>query len=151
MRTFISETESMLSSAMLPPLSPVSMLATPSIVMLLEFGRCPFAVNPLTWAGGPLERVPSLSAWGRTPGTSVVKPNSERPLFAMLVRAWVSSANDRSPLWVCSSLTRDETMTDSLIEPTSSTIVPADILSFGLTTSLACSSALKPFIVILRL
>ena len=37
--------------AMLPPLFPVSMLATPSIVTLLEFCRCPFTVNPSAAVG----------------------------------------------------------------------------------------------------
>ena len=36
----------MLVVAMLPPLLPVSMLATPSIVTLLELGRWPFTVKP---------------------------------------------------------------------------------------------------------
>jgi hypothetical protein len=38
----------MLVVAMLPPLSPVSMFETPSIVMLLEFGRWPLTVKLLT-------------------------------------------------------------------------------------------------------
>jgi hypothetical protein len=42
----------MLVVVMLPPLLPVSMLATPSIVTLLEFARCPFTVKPAASSGG---------------------------------------------------------------------------------------------------
>jgi hypothetical protein len=61
----------MLVVAMLPPLSPVSMLATPSMVMLFEFGRMPLTVKPLTeptsWPEVP---------WGNAPGTSLAKLNN---------------------------------------------------------------------------
>ena len=61
---------------MLPPLSPVSMLATPSIVMLFEFDRWPFTLKLLTFAG--------VSAFcGRTPGTMTARPKKLRPLTAM--------------------------------------------------------------------
>jgi hypothetical protein len=138
--TLNSATESMLVVAMLPPLSPVSMLATPSIVMLFAFGRWPLTVNELTC---PISR-PAPSPCIATPGTRVAKLNSMRPLFAMLVSACVSSANDRSPLVVCSSLTREVTLTLSVRAPTSSTSVPADSLSFALTTRLVCSRVLNP-------
>ena len=109
----------MLVVAMLPPLSPVSMLATPSIVMLLEFGRAPFTVKPLT---DPI----SLPAapFGIAPGTSVAKLKSARPLLAMFVRASLSRVNERSPVVDCSSVTRLVTLTSSVIWPTSSVSVP---------------------------
>ena len=110
----------MLVVAMLPPLSPVSMLATPSMVMLFEFGRCPLTVKPLT---EPISWPPV--PWGTAPGTSTGEVEELRPLLAMLVSAAFSSANERSPLVVCSSLTRLETVTSSVIAPTSSVRMPA--------------------------
>ena len=68
----------MLVVTMLPPLLPVSMLATPSIVMLLEFGRWPLTVKPFT---DPIS-VPPVSC-DSAPGTSVAKLKSMRPLLAM--------------------------------------------------------------------
>jgi hypothetical protein len=129
----------MLVVAMLPPLSPVSMLATPSIVMLFEFGRWPFTVNPLTCA---ISAPPALC--DTTPGTSVAKLNIARPLLAMFVSASFSSVNERSPLVVCSSLMRAVTLMLSCSEPTSSMSVPADNRSFAFTTRFVCSSVLNP-------
>ena len=129
----------MLVVAMLPPLSPVSMLATPSIVMLLEFGLCPFTVKALTC---PFS-VPA-APFGMAPGTRFAKLKSWRPLFAMFVSAWLSSVNERSPLVVCSSLTRPETLTSSVSAPTSSVRMPAENLSFALTTTFVRSRVLKP-------
>ena len=130
---------------MLPPLLPVSMLATPSIVMLFEFGRWPLTVKPLDLArlraGGCSARA--------TPGTSSAKLNSVRPLLAMFLSASLSSVNERSPLSVCSSLTRPLTLTLSSMPPTSSVIVPAENLSFALTTTFVRSAVLKPCIVTL--
>ena len=83
----------MLVVAMLPPLSPVSMLATPSIVMLLEFGRWPLTVKPLT---DPISLPPVFC--DSAPGTSVAKLKSMRPLLAMFFSASLSSVNERSPL-----------------------------------------------------
>ena len=51
---------------MLPPLSPVSMFETPSIVMLFEFGRWPFTVNELTW----FRSFPALLSCESAPGTN---------------------------------------------------------------------------------
>ena len=68
---------------MLAPLSPVSMLATPSMVMLLEFGRCPFAENWLALVGGPAATPPPAIAPGTTPGTMPISPKKLRPLTAM--------------------------------------------------------------------
>jgi hypothetical protein len=130
--------------AMLPPLLPVSMLVTPSIVMLLEFGRWPFTVKPAASVAEPPWRVPPLSAWGSTPGTRPVKPKSERPSFAMFLIVSLSSAKERSPLVDCSSVTRARTLTSSDISPTCSVIAPALNLSFGATTTLVLSIVLKP-------
>ncbi len=66
---------SMFVCAMLPPLSPVSMLATPSIVMLFEFDRWPFALRLLTCVG--------VSVFMTTPGTRAARPKKLRPLTAM--------------------------------------------------------------------
>ena len=129
----------MLVVAMLPPLLPVSMLATPSIVMLLEFGRWPFTVKPST---APTRRPPRRCR--SAPGTSVAKLKSIRPLLAMFLRASLSSVNERSPLVVCSSLTRLETLTSSVIWPTCSARTPVENLSFAFTTTLVRSSVLKP-------
>ena len=84
----------MLVVAMLPPLSPVSMLATPSIVMLLEFGRWPLTVKPLT---GPSSLPPVFC--DSAPGTSVAKLKSMRPLLAMFFSASLSSVNDARRWW----------------------------------------------------
>ena len=86
--------------AMLPPLSPVSMLATPSIVMLFEFGRWPFTVKPLT---EPSSVLPVFC--DSAPGTSVAKLKSARPLFAMFFNVSLWSVNERSPLADCSGVT----------------------------------------------
>ena len=98
-RILNSATESMLVVTMLPPLLPVSMLATPSIVMLLDSGRWPFTVKPST---DPIS-VPAAPP-DSTPGTRVAKLNSIRPLLAMFSSAWLSSVNDRSPLFDCSEV-----------------------------------------------
>jgi hypothetical protein len=76
---------------MLPPLSPVSMLATPSIVMLLELARWPFALKLLTCDGA------SVPVVGTTPGTSPARPKKLRPLTAMFWIAVDSIVNARSP------------------------------------------------------
>jgi hypothetical protein len=131
----------MLVVAMGPPLS---RLVTPSIVMLLEFGLCPFTVKPDSDSGGPLIRVPPLLAWGTTPGTRVAKPNKARPLLAMFVMASFSSVYARSPLLACSSLTRPVTVTCSVTEPTSSVRIPIETLSFAFTITFVRSSVLKP-------
>ena len=104
---------------MLPPLSPVSMLATPSIVMLFEFGRWPLTVKALTEPFSTPAR-----SFGTTPGTRFAKLNRARPLLAMFVRASFSSVNERSPLSTCSSLTRLSTVTFSSIPPTLERDVP---------------------------
>ena len=134
----------MLVVAMKPPLFPVSRLPTPSIVMLLEFGRCPLAVKPLASSGGPLIRLPPLPGWGTTPGTRVTKPKRERPLLAMFSMVLFSSAYERSPLAACSSLTRPVTLTCSATTPTSSVRTPAKNLSLAFTTTFVRSSVLKP-------
>ncbi len=130
----------MLVVAMLPPLSPVSMLATPSIVMLLEFGRWPFTVKPLTEPSS----VPAPAFCESAPGTSVAKLNIMRPLFAMLVSVEFSIVNERSPLFDCSSMERAETWMLSVRAPTSSISMPADSLSLAFTTRLVCSRVLNP-------
>jgi hypothetical protein len=117
----------------------VSILATPSIVMLLEFGRWPFTVKPLT---EPSSVLPVFC--DSAPGTSVAKLKSCRPLLAMFVSAWLSSVNERSPLVDCSSVTRLDTVTSSVTWPTSIVKEPADSLSFALTTTFVRSSVLKP-------
>ncbi len=127
--------------AMLPPLSPVSMFATPSIVMLFEFGRWPLTVKLLTCPSS----VVAAAFCDSAPGTSVAKLKSIRPLFAMFFSASFSSVNDRSPLADCTSVTRLDTVTSSVIAPTSSDSVPTDSLSFALTTTLVRSSVLKPW------
>ena len=85
---------------------------------------------------------------GSEPGTSVAKLNSMRPLLAMFFSASLSSVNDRSPLVACTSVTRLETLTDSVSWPTSSTSAPAKNLSLALTTTLVRSRVLKPSSVI---
>jgi hypothetical protein len=85
-----------------------------------------------------------LPGIGTTPGTSVANPNMARPLFAMFSIVSLPSANARSPLLACSSLTRATTLTLSLISPTSRVTIPAENLSFALTTTLVRSSVLKP-------
>ena len=115
------------------------MLATPSIVMLLEFGRCPFTVKPLT-AVGACPPTPCCTM----PGTSVVKVMNERSPLAMFFNASLSSVNERSPLVDCSSVTRLVTVTSSVIWPTSIVRIPADSLSFAPTTRLVRSCVLKP-------
>jgi len=129
---------------MLPPLSPVSMFATPSIVMLFEFGRWPLTVNELTASFAT-----PLVFWDSTPGTSVAKLNIERPLAAMFLIASLSRVYERSPLVACSSLTRLLTLTSSDIWPTASVRMPVENLSFALTTTLVRSRVLKPCIVTL--
>ena len=84
-----------------------------------------------------------------TPGTSSAKLNTWRPLEAMFVIAWLSRANDRSPLCACSSVTRPLTLTSSVIAPTSSAMLPAENLSFALTCTLVRSVVLKPCMLIL--
>jgi len=135
-----SATESMFVVAMLPPLLPVSMLATPSIVTLLELGRWPFTVNP---SAAPISPPPVLC--DNAPGTSVAKLKSARPLLAMFFSASASSANDRSPLVDCSSVTRPVTLTSSLMAPTSRVSAPVVSLSFAFTTTFVRSSRLKPW------
>src|SRR5262245_47263048 len=61
--------------AMLPPLSPVSRLATPSIVMLFELGRWPLKVKLLTV---PASDPPIIPPVGSAPGTSDAKLKSAR-------------------------------------------------------------------------
>jgi hypothetical protein len=129
----------MLVVAMLPPLSPVSMLATPSIDIVFEFGRWPLTVKPLT---EPIS--PPAAPFGTAPGTRMAKLNMARPLLAMFCSAEFSSVKERSPLVVCSSLTRVETVTSSVIAPTSRARMPADRRSAALTTRLVRSSFLKP-------
>ena len=126
---------------MLPPLSPVSMLATPSMVMLFEFGRWPLTVNELTCAFS----TPAMLLLS-TPGTRLAKLNRARPLLAMFFRASFSSVNERSPLSTCSSLTRAETLTFSSMPPTSREMTPAESRSFAFTTRLVRSTVLKPCI-----
>jgi hypothetical protein len=63
----------------------------------------------------------------------------------MLVSAAFSSANERSPLVVCSSLTRLETVTSSVIAPTSMFRAGIVMRSLALTTRLVCSKVLKPW------
>ena len=129
----------MLVVTMLPPLLPVSMLATPSIVMLLDSGRWPFTVKPST---DPIS-LPAAPP-DSTPGTRVAKLNSMRPLLAMFSSAWLSSVNDRSPLFDCTSVTRLDTLTSSVMLPTSSVSMPTASLSFAFTTTFVRSSVLKP-------
>ena len=62
----------------------------------------------------------------------------------MFVSASLSSVNERSPLVVCSSLTRLETVTSSVIWPTCIARMPVENLSFAFTTRLVRSSVLKP-------
>ena len=123
---------------MLPPLSPVSMLATPSMVMLFEFGRWPFTVKPLTCE---ISVLPLF--WDRAPGTSVAKLKSNRPLFAMFVNVSFDSVNARSPLTDCSGVGL-ETITCSVSPPISSVNSPVEILSFAFTTMFVRCSVLKP-------
>ena len=129
----------MLVVAMLPPLLPVSMLATPSIVTLLEFGRWPLTVKP---SAAPISLPPVFC--DRAPGTNVAKLKSWRPLLAMFFSASLSSVNDRSPLADCSSVTRLVTLTSSVMLPTSRVSIPVASLSLALTTRLVRSSVLKP-------
>ena len=62
----------------------------------------------------------------------------------MFLSASLSSVNERSPLVVCSSLTRLVTVTSSVICPTSIVSVPVESLSFAFTTRLVRSCVLKP-------
>ncbi len=130
---------------MLPPLLPVSMLATPSIVMLLEVGRWPFTERSAICAAAV-----SLFRFVTTPGTRVAKVKTERPLLAMFLRASLSRVNERSPLVACSSVTRERTLISSDISPTCKARVPAENLSFAFTTTLARSRVLKPCMLTFR-
>ena len=94
---------------MLPPLSPVSMLATPSIVMLFEFDRWPFALRLLTCVGA--------SVFGTTPGTRPARPKKLRPLTAMFWIAADCSVKARSPLRSWMSVDWPVTVTLSLSWP----------------------------------
>ena len=89
-RILNSPTASVLVVAMLPPLSPVSMLVTPSIVMLFEFGRWPFTVKELTEALS----LPAFASSESAPGTSSAKLNIMRPLAAMFYAVKVADVID---------------------------------------------------------
>ena len=116
------------------------MLETPSIVMLFEFGRWPLTVKPLT---EPISEPPVF--WESTPGASVARPKSMRPLFPMFLSASLSRVNARSPLADCTSVTRLDTLTSSVKLPTCSVSIPALSLSFAFTTTVVRSSVLKPW------
>ena len=83
--------------------------------MLFELGRWPFTVKSLIWSSSVLPRV-----CDSVPGTSVAKLKSARPLVAMFFNVSLSSVNERSPLLVCSEVTRLVTLTSSDTPPISS-------------------------------
>ena len=127
-RILNSATASTFVVAMLWPLSPVSMLETPSIVMLFELGRWPFTVKSLIWSSSVLPRV-----CDSVPGTNVAKLKSARPLIAMPFSVSLSSVNPRSPLVVCSEVTRLVTRISSVSPPSSSANAPVESLSLAFT------------------
>ncbi len=121
---------------MLPPLSPVSMLATPSMVMLFELVRWPFALRLLTCVG--------VSAVGMTPGTSPASPKKLRPLTAMFWIAEVCSVKARSPLRSWMSVEAPVTVMLSLIWPIVSVKLPICSRSLALTRTLGRCTVWKP-------
>ena len=138
MRTLNSATESRLVVTMLPPLSPVSMLATPSIVTLLEFGRWPFTVKP------PAEPI-------SVPSAVLDRARHERHQVEELprrggdVREGLALQRERAlpaRRLDLGHAARDADLFRHL--PTSSVSVPVVILSLALTTTFVRSSVLKP-------
>ena len=128
---------------MLPPLSPCRMSATPSIVMLLEFGHWPRPVNPLHLRGRAAHVRAAVARLRHAPGTSVARNREGAPSLAMFLSA--SRLEDEAifALVVCSSLTRAVTLICSVMAPTSSTIVgTAGVVR--LTITFVRSTVLKP-------
>jgi len=107
--------------------------------MLFELGRCPLTVKSPT---DPISALPLVC--DSAPGTSVVKLNIARPLFAMFFNVSLSSVNERSPLADCSSTTRPVTLTSSVTPPISIINAPVESLSFAFTTTFVRSDVLKP-------
>jgi len=121
---------------MLPPLSPVSMLLTPSIVRLLALWRWPFERRLLTCVGV------SLSA--TTPGTIIARPKKLRPLTARFCIACDCMVKARSPLRSWISVVAAVTVMVSDMLPTCIVNVPRPSRSAAFTSTGDRSRVVNP-------
>ena len=129
----------MLVVAMLPPLLPVSMLATPSIVMLLEFGRWPFTVKPLTEPISVFAGVLRQRAGHQRREVEEHPPVVGDVLQRLALERERAFAAHRLQLRSRGLVT----VTSSLSAPTSSVSDPVDSLSFAFTTTFVRSERLE--------
>ena len=130
----------MLVVAMLPPLSPVSMLATPSIVMLFEFGRWPLTVNPLTW---PIS-LPGVGVLRERAGHEQREVEQHAPVVGDVLQRLVLERERALAARRLQLADAAETVTSSVMAPTSSASMPAEKLVVRVDDDVGPLGVLKP-------